>query len=61
MTQSMARALIAGGAPGPDGAPTEHPMLRTVTELVDQLKRSNAPKRVVRDAAGKAIGIEAVQ
>jgi hypothetical protein len=52
MTQSMAKTLIAGGEPGPDGQPTEHPMLRTVTELLGELKRANAPRRVVRDEHG---------
>ena len=52
MTQSMAKALIAGGEPGPDGQATEHPMLRTATELLGELKRANAPRRVVRDEHG---------
>jgi hypothetical protein len=59
MTRSMARALIAGGEGAPDGATREHPVLRTVTELLGELKRANAPRRIVRDAAGTAIAIEA--
>ena len=33
-------------------------MLRTVTELIGELKRANAPKRIVRDAGGRASHIE---
>jgi hypothetical protein len=59
MTRSLARALMAGGEGAPDGAPREHPVLRTVTELLGELKRANAPRKIVRDAAGTAIAIEA--
>ena len=58
MAQTMARTLMAGDEPGPDGEPREHPMLRTVTELIGELKRANAPKRIVRDASGRASHIE---
>ena len=73
MAQSFAKTLMtggvtpgsspggaAGGASG-EGVPAEHPMLRPILELTEQLKRANAPKRIVRDAKGKPGGSEAVQ
>ena len=42
-------------------AKTEHPMLRPILELTEQLKRANAPNRIVRDAKGKLVWSEAVQ
>jgi hypothetical protein len=54
MTQSFAETLVNGGgssgASG-EGVPAEHPMLRPILELTEQLKRANAP--IVRDAKGK--------
>ncbi len=51
MAQSFAETLVngggssaAGGASG-EGVPAEHPMLRPILELTEQLKRANAPKR----------------
>jgi hypothetical protein len=41
-------------------AKAEHPMLGPILELTEQLKRANAPKRIVRDAKGKPVGIEPV-
>jgi hypothetical protein len=46
---------------GAGGAPAEHPMLRPILELTEQLKRANAAKRGVRDAKDKPVGREAVQ
>jgi hypothetical protein len=55
----------ASGGPrseaGAGGAPAEHPMLRPILELTEQLKRANAAKRSVRDAKGKPVGSEAAQ
>jgi hypothetical protein len=72
MAQSFAKTLVnggvtsgsspggaAGGASG-EGAPAEHPMLRPILELTEQLKRASAP-RIVRDAKGKPLASEAVQ
>jgi hypothetical protein len=36
-------------------------MLRPILELTEQLKRADAPNRIVRDAKGKPVGSEAVQ
>jgi hypothetical protein len=52
MQTAMARALMTGGEPGPDGEPAEHPLLATVREFMAELKKANAPRRVVRDAQG---------
>ena len=68
MQTAMAKALMTGGEPGPDprhalghdrgseagagGEPAEHPMLATVREFMAELKKANAPRRVVRDAQG---------
>jgi hypothetical protein len=41
-----------GSEPGAGGEPAEHPMAATVRELVAELKRANAPRRVVRDGEG---------
>jgi hypothetical protein len=49
---------MTGGEPGPDGQPTEHPMAATVRELVAELKRANAPRRVVRDAQGIRLEVQ---
>jgi hypothetical protein len=71
MQTAMARALMTGGEPGPDphhalghdrgseagagGEPAEHPMLATVREFMAELKKANAPRRVVRDAHGMRV------
>jgi hypothetical protein len=64
MAESFAETLVNGGgssgASG-EGVPAEHPMLRPILELTEQLKRANAPNRIVRDAKGKPVGSEAVQ
>jgi len=52
MQTAMAKALMTGGEPGPDGDPAEHPVLATVREFMAELKKANAPRRVVRDAQG---------
>ena len=60
MQTAMARALMTGGVPDPDprseagagGEPAEHPLLGTVREFMAELKKANAPRRVVRDAQG---------
>jgi hypothetical protein len=56
MAESFAKTLVNGGgssgASG-EGVPAEHPMLRPILELTEQLKRANAPNRIVRDAKGK--------
>jgi hypothetical protein len=52
MQTAMARALVTGGEPGLDGEPAEHPLLATVREFMAELKKANAPRRVVRDAQG---------
>ena len=36
-------------------------MLRPILEPTEQLKRANAPNRIVRDAKGKPVGRAAVQ
>lgn len=71
MAHSMTKTLLESGkaaaGTGPDGrplggaAPAEHPMFKPILELTAELKRANAPKRIVRDAKGKAVGLEAVQ
>jgi hypothetical protein len=60
MASHLAKTLTAAPA-GPDGRVAEHPMLGPITALVAELKRANAPKRIVRDARGKPVGLEAVQ
>jgi hypothetical protein len=60
MASHLAKTLTAAPA-GPDGRVAEHPMLAPITALVAELKRANAPKRIVRDARGKPVGLEAVQ
>jgi hypothetical protein len=52
MQTAMARALMTDGEPGPDGEQAEHPLLVTVREFMAELKKANAPRRVVRDAQG---------
>src|SRR5262245_51152419 len=60
MQAAMAGALMTGGEPGPDprseagagGEPAEHPVLATVREFMAELKKANAPRRVVRDGQG---------
>jgi hypothetical protein len=61
MAQSFAETLGGGSSASGEGVPAEHPMLRPILELTEQLKRANAPNRIVRDAKGKPVGIEAVQ
>jgi hypothetical protein len=63
MAQSFAKTLVNGGgsSDAPASVPAEHPMLRPILELTEQLKRANAPKRIVREAKGKPVGSEAVQ
>jgi hypothetical protein len=58
MQATMAKTLMTGGEPGPDGQPTEHPMAAIVRELVAELKRANAPRRVVRDARGIRLEVQ---
>jgi hypothetical protein len=62
MAQSFAKTLVNGGgsSDAPASVPAEHPMLRPILELTEQLKRASAP-RIVRDAKGKPLGSEAVQ
>jgi len=61
MAQSFAKTLGGGSSASGEGVPPEHPMLRPILELTEQLKRADAPNRIVRDAKGKPVGIEAVQ
>jgi hypothetical protein len=59
MAQSFAETLVNGGGPragaSGEGVPAEHPMLRAILELTEQLKRANAPNRIVRDVKGKPV------
>jgi hypothetical protein len=61
MAESFAETLGGGSSASGGGVPAEHPMLQPILELTEQLKRANAPNRIVRDAKGKPVGIEAVQ
>ena len=54
-----ARQMTEDGQGGPSSVP-EHPMLKPMLELIAELKRANAPKRIVRDHSGKAVGVEPV-
>ena len=49
----------AGNGAGAQPAPAVDPM-PLIAELLTALQRMNAPKRIVRDEAGKPIGIEPV-
>ena len=51
---NLQSALSAGGEGEAGGASA------LVVELMNELKRMNAPKRIVRDEHGKAIGVEPV-
>ena len=45
---------------GATAPPLQHPMAPIIMELVDHLRRANAPKRIVRDAQGRVSHVEPI-
>jgi hypothetical protein len=65
LVKTMVSPASAGGEARPEGdaAAATHipnPMLQPLIELLSELRKYNAPKRIVRDANGKVIGVEPV-
>jgi hypothetical protein len=57
----LAKAVAAGAPTGPDGQPLPHPMLGPILALHAEMKKANAPRRLVRDPhTGKPVGSEVV-
>ncbi len=58
--RDMTRAIMEAGEKDENGNMKPHPMQQVVHELVGQLRKANAPKRIVRDHTGKAAALEPI-
>jgi hypothetical protein len=58
VARDMTRAIMDGGKADEDGNLQPHPMQQVVHELVEQLRKANAPRRIVRDQAGRPAALE---
>jgi hypothetical protein len=60
MVLHTVKAVTAPAGTNENGDPVQHPMAKHVAELLGELKKVNAPKRIVRNEQGTPIGLEPV-
>jgi hypothetical protein len=59
MAHATTKVLLDSTKPNADGnEQQESPLVKLMPDFLEQLKHATAPKRIVRDHTGRAVGLE---